>query len=189
MKKALAAALILALLAAVPAFADEAMYRQAGQHFEKGLYYTAREEFLQSQWGNWEEWAAACILPWPENGEIWQGDPGPEKDVRVVFDVEQEEKSAHFFRVFRDGLAVSEVFVGGPGKIELDLAAGTYEIWMGMGSQWFGRAEIFGSDGIYQTMAISDDGSSEVELKSNYAYDIYIGPRKPEPPPRWEEFK
>ena len=148
MKKTLAAAMILALLTAVPASADEALYRQAEQHLEEGYYYTAREEFLQSQWEDWEERAAECILPWPENGEIWQNDPGLEKDVQLVLEVKQDEDSASFFRVFRDGLAVSELFVGGSGKIRLELAAGFYEIWMGKGTQWFGSAELFVGSGV-----------------------------------------
>ena len=191
MKKTLAAAMILALLTAVPASADEALYRQAEQHLEEGYYYTAREEFFQSEWGDWEERAAECILPWPENGEIWQNDPGLEKDVQLVLEVKQDEDKASFFRVFRDGLAISEVFVGGPGKIRLELAAGIYEIWMGKGTQWFGRAELFGNDGYYQTMTFSSTSSRIVEMKPNNIYTLYIGPRehKPEPPFPWNDFQ
>ena len=188
MKKTLAAAMILALLTAVPASADEALYRQAEQHLEEGYYYTAREEFLQSQWGDWEERAAECILPWPENGEIWQNDPGLEKDVQLVLEVKQDEDSASFFRVFRDGLAVSELFVGGSGKIRLELAAGFYEIWMGKGTQWFGSAELFGNNGYYQTMTVDDTGSRVIEMKPNYIYSFYIGPRVPEHDP-WHDFQ
>ena len=190
MKKVLAAAMILALLTAVPASADEALYRQAEQHLEEGYYYTAREEFLQSQWEDWEERAAECILPWPENGEIWQNDPGLEKDVQLVLEVKQDEDSASFFRVFRDGLAVSELFVGGSGKIRLELAAGFYEIWMGKGTQWFCSAELFGNNGYYQTMTVDDTGSRVIEMKPNYIYSFYIGPKKhePEPPITWRDF-
>ena len=153
---------------------DEGLYRQAEQHFAEGLYYTASQEFRKSLFGDWAERAAACVLPWPENGEVWQNDPDRNNECRIIIKVSQEEDRAFFARLYRDGEAVSGLFIGGTGEASADLSAGVYTIRIGFGTTWYSGRELFGKPGIYQTLLLDDSYQEPIEIKAGYAFTLTI---------------
>ena len=154
--------------------ADENLYRQAQMHFDEELYYTARREFLQSLWGDWNERAADCIRSWPENGTVWEKNLSSGRDTQLTIRVNQPEDSAFFARLYLDGQACSGLFIGGTGEATASLPGGTYSIKAGSGGVWYGARELFGESAAYQSMTFDENGSETVELESGYAYTLEI---------------
>ena len=161
--------------------ADEALYRQAEEHFAEGLYYTACQEFRKSLYGDWAERAAACILPWPENGEVWQNDPDRKEEMRVTIQVEHlSDDKACFVRLYREDEPVSGLFISGSGEASVDLSAGAYMFRIGFGSLWYGGRELFGKTGSYnalfwdETPVWDSPTIHTVELKAGFSHKITI---------------
>lgn len=175
------------------AAADESLYRQAEKHFDEQLYYTAQREFLQSLWGDWLERAAACELPWPENGAAWRAEQAAKADARLIIQIDQPEDSAFFARLYRDGKACVGLFVAGPGTASAEIPAGEYAIKAGSGSVWYGGREVFGPGAAYQYMTFDEDGCETVRFEAGYAYTLSISVETAEPgsgvgsePESWE---
>ena len=162
----------------VAAAADESLYRQAEQHYGDELFFTAHQEFLDSKWGDWNERAAACVQPWPENGEVWKNYLVPAAGTQLTIQVNQPEDSAFFARLYRDGEAYCGLFIGGSGEATADLPGGTYSIKVGSGSTWFGGRELFGKHAAYQAMIFDENGTETVELESGRAYTLSINVEK-----------
>ena len=165
-------------MAQADAAADQDLYQQAEKHYAEELYFTARQEFLDSLWGDWNERAAACIQPWPKNGEAWHKYLIPGTGTQLTIRVNQPEDSAFFARLYRDGEAYCGLFIGGEGEATTDLPAGTYSIKAGSGSIWYGGRELFGKYAAYQAMTFDESGTETVEFEDGRAYTLSINVEK-----------
>ena len=141
----------------------------------QGKYYSAKQAFARSRWGDWEARAEACVQPWPKNGQLWKNSDVRGSGTRLTIRSKADADTALLCRIYReDGMPVASLFIGGSGKASVSLPPGTYVIKDGVGKTWYGAEEAFGNEGFYETM-LFDDGSSTVKLKNRYAYTITVG--------------
>lgn len=151
-------------------------YRQALQYLKDEKYFSAWEAFNASDAEDAAERAAACIQPWPANGEIWRDRSIGNGNMQLTLTVNQPDEQAMLFRIMKDGEAVSCLFIGGTGSATVMLPGGTYTIKDGTGVEWYGVREAFGWYGSYETMTFGngDEEEEEVELAAGYAYTLQI---------------
>ena len=140
----------------------------------QGRYYSARRLFIESKWEDWNERAAACVQPWPEDGRLWRNSKVGGGSVELIFKVKGDPDTAMLVKIYKaDGTLAACLFIDGSGKASVSLPSGTYVIKDGYGSAWYGMEEAFGREGVYETM-LFDGGEEQVKLKSNYRYTITI---------------
>ena len=153
----------------------EALYNEAMFLYEEEKYYSARQAFLMSEFGNWEEMAEKCIRDWPQPGEIWRDRSQWLQDMELTIVIDQPEDTAMFVRIFKDKAPVSYLFISGPESVTVRLPGnGYYEIKDGIGTTWYGIKEAFGPEGSYESMTFDEQGTETVYLKSYYAYTLSI---------------
>ena len=153
----------------------EDIYNEAMVLYKEEKYYSARQLFIESQFGDWEEMADKCVQKWPANGEIWRDRSQWLQDMDLTININQPEDTAMYIRLYKNNALVSALFVGGPGKITAHLPGnGYYTIKDGVGTDWYGMKEVFGREGSYETMTFDESGTEEVYLQSYYEYTISI---------------
>lgn len=140
----------------------------------QGKYYTAKCRFAQSGWGDWEDRAAACVQPWPKNGQLYKNPDVGGSSTQLTVKVNTSSDNAMYVKIYtKDDVLARTLFIGGTGRATTKLPAGTYVIKDGTGKDWYGEAEAFGDDAYYEIMTFNG-GQTEVELKRNYASTITI---------------
>lgn len=150
-------------------------YDEAMALFNDERYYSSRQAFIESQYGDWEEYAEKCIRQRPSTGELWHDPAIWVKDMSLTFQIDQPDDTSIFIRLYKDGNPVSYLFVAGPGKFTVELPGnGYYTIKDGIGITWYGAKEAFGPDGSYETMTFDDNGAEKIYLQSYYEYTISI---------------
>ncbi len=150
-------------------------YDEAMALYNDEKYYSARQAFLASGYGDWEDMAAKCIRRLPSTGELWHDPNTWVRDMYLTFRIDQPADTSIFFRLYKDNKPVSYVFVAGPGETTVELPGnGYYMIKDGVGTTWYGQKEAFGPGGTYQVMTFDDSGTEKVYLQSGYQYTISI---------------
>ena len=156
----------------------KAEYDRASALFAEGKYYSAKEAFENSSYGDWKERAEACVQPMPETGEIWHDENMTSDQMRLDFDVnETNENVGRYIAVYtEDKELVETVFVKGTGTVETWLPGGNYYVKDASGTEWYGETELFGRDGEYETMVFDEvDGDRYLTvLEEGYAWAITI---------------
>ncbi len=154
---------------------DKSLYDKAYSLYQNGKYFNAHELFVQSQYGDWERMAKKCIRRWPKNGEVWHDDTQWLRDTHLTFKVEQSDDTAVFIRIYKDNAPLSYVFVGGTDTVTVGVPGNQkYTIKDGVGSDWFGMTDTFGTTGAYETMTFEPNDSETVFLMARYNYTITI---------------
>ena len=150
-------------------------YNAAMDLFNDGKYYSARQEFLESKYGDWQDMAEKCIRSRPSTGELWHDPNIWVKDMYLTFRIDQPEDTSIFIRLYKDGNPVSYLFVAGPGEVTAQLPGnGYYTVRDGIGTTWYGEKEAFGPDGSYEIMTFDAAGTEQIYLQSYYEYTISI---------------
>lgn len=153
----------------------EDRYNAAMALYNEEKYYSARQAFIESQYGDWQEMAEKCIQKRPSTGELWHDPSIWVQDMSLTFRIEQPDDTSIFLRLYKDGKPVSYVFVAGAGETTVWLPGnGYYRIKDGVGTEWYGTKEAFGPDGSYESMTFDDAGTEQVYLQSYYEYTISI---------------
>ncbi len=156
-------------------YGNEDLYNEAMSLYNDERYYSARQAFIESEYGDWEEMAEKCLQDWPAAGEIWRDRSQWLQDMELTIVVEQPADTGMFIRIFKDNAPVSYLFLSGSDKVTVRLPGnGYYVIKDGVGYNWYGMKEAFGSEGTYETMTFDDAGTEKVYLQSNYAYTLSI---------------
>ena len=91
----------------------------------QGKYASAKDMFEQSQWGDWEARAAACVQPWPKNGVLYKNPDvkGSSTELTVKFNTEPD--TAMLVKIYTaDGVLARTMFIGGTGKATCQPARG-----------------------------------------------------------------
>lgn len=158
--------------------AAKAEYERACALYDQGKYYSAKEAFENSAYGDWEQRAAECVQPMPETGELFH-DPDMTSDNMILnFIVNEEDTSkGTFISVYtKDKKLVETVFVKGGGTVETWLPDGEYYIKDSIGTEWYGEDEQFGANGYYESMVFNEveDDPLLTTLEENYQWDITI---------------
>ena len=155
--------------------AADPRYEEAMALFNEEKYYSARQAFIESQYGDWEEMAAKCVRERPSAGELWHDPATKSKEISLTFRIDQPEDQSIFIRIFKYGKPVSNLFVPGPGNVTVKLpGTSLYTIRDGIGRVWYGEKEAFGREGSYETMIFDDKGKETIFLESGYEYTISI---------------
>ena len=153
-------------------------YERASVLFAEGKYFSAKEAFESSGYGDWEERAAACVQPMPETGEIWHNENMKSDQMRLDFDVNEiDENVGRYIAVYtEDKELVETLFVKGSGTVETWLPGGNYYVKDASGTAWYGETELFGRDGEYETMVFDEvEGDRYLTvLEEGYAWAITI---------------
>ena len=153
----------------------EDRYNAAMALYNDEKYYSARQAFIESQYGDWQTMAEKCIRRRPSTGELWHDPAIWVKDMSLTFRIDQPDDTSIFLRLYKDGKPVSYVFVAGSGEATVQLPGnGYYKIKDGIGTEWYGEKEAFGPDGSYETMTFDDAGTEQVYLQSYYEYTLSI---------------
>ncbi len=161
------------------------MYTEGGNEYDyirgcvlvmQEKYYSARECFEESHFGDWEKRAQACVQKWPKNGQLYKDSRIKGGGMELTVSVNARDRnSAMYVKIYlEDGTLASTLFIGGTGKAKTKLPGGVYVIKDGTGTDWYGPEEAFGKYGSYETMTFDDRGTAEVELKSGHAYTITV---------------
>lgn len=142
----------------------------------KGQYYNAKQAFESSRWGDYSSRAASCAQSWPKTGQIYKNKSVKGSGVTLIVKVSgMSEDTGMLVKIYKtDNTLVSCLFIAGNGKASTKLPKGTYIIKRGIGSDWYGMEDAFGSSGLYQTMTFNG-GDTTVTLKSGYEYTITVG--------------
>ena len=173
-------------------------YMRACALVARGKYFSARQLFERSAYGDWEARAEACVQPWPRNGVLYKNPAvkGSSTELTVKFNTDPD--TAMLVKVYTtDGTLARTLFIGGTGKATTSLPAGTYIIKDGTGRNWYGEEEAFGQrpEGYYEIMTF-DNGAQEVQLKKNYSSTITVNVQEGDPTGKgvgadredWEDF-
>ena len=138
-----------------------------------GRFYTARRDFIESQWGDWQARAEACEQPWPGNGQIYKDSAVKGGAVQLTVQVNDETEATLVKIYMEDGALAAALFIGGAGSATTFLPGGSYTIRDGRGKTWFGLAEAFGDGGTYETLTF-EDGAQAVSLEAGRGYAVTI---------------
>ncbi len=152
-------------------------YLQACLLAAQGRYYSAREMFEKSGYGDSAERAASCAEPLPETGELRHHPDIQGSDVSLTFTVHTTDESrGTCFKVFNpDGKEICTVLVRGGDSATVHVPAGTYRIMDGTGYEWYGSTETFGPDGKYAWLTFSEDENSRYDAVLDYgAYELEV---------------
>ena len=145
-------------------------------------YYSARESFEDSRFGDWEKRAGACVQKWPKNGQLYKNSNIKGSGMELTVSVNADKKSAMLVKIYTtDGTLVASLFIGGTGKAKTKLPGGVYIIKDGSGTDWYGPEEAFGKTGSYETMTFDNYGNAEVELKNGHSYTITVNVKEINP--------
>ena len=160
---------------------DEYLYMNACALYAQERYYSAKQMFEYSEYGDWEERAASCVQPWPKNGVLYKNSSvkGSSTELTVKFNTDPD--TAMLVKIYTEsGVLARTMFIGGTGKATTSLPAGTYLIKDGTGHEWYGEKESFGEDGYYEIMTF-DGGQQYVKLKKNYSSTITVNVEEQDP--------
>ena len=160
---------------AEPVYGDKELYDKAMALYKEEKYFSARQAFLMSGYDDCEEWAEKCIQAWPATGEVWHDRSQWLQDMELTIVVNQPEDAGMLIRIYKDKAPVSYLFLAGSDSVTVRLPGnGYYEIRDGVGYNWYGIKEAFGSDGVYEAMTFDENGTEKVFLQSYYAYTLSI---------------
>ena len=126
--------------------------------YAQGRYYSAKEAFEYSQYKDYQERAAACVQPWPGNGELWHNSSYYSQSMYLSFQINSYDESiGRYFKVFaEDGTLAACLFITGSGTVSTSLPGGIYKIMDATGDTWYGTSEAFGPDGYYEYMVFDE---------------------------------
>ncbi len=136
----------------------KAEYDRACDLYDEGKYYSAKEAFEKSAYGDWEQRAAGCVQPMPETGELFH-DPDMTSDNMILNFIVNEEDASEgtYISVYtKDRKLVETLFVKGSGTVETWLPGGEYYVKDSTGTEWYGEDEQFGPNGHYETMVFNE---------------------------------
>ncbi len=153
-------------------------YDRACALHDEGKFYSAKQAFEKSAYGDWEQRAAACVQPMPETGELFH-DPNMTSDNMILnFIVNEDDASkGTCISVYtKDKKLAETLFVKGSGTIETRLPGGEYYVKDSSGIEWYGEDEQFGPEGHYETMVFNTvEGDPYLTaLEEGYQWDITI---------------
>lgn len=158
----------------VPITGKEA-YDDAMALFREEKYYSAWKAFTDSQYEDWQDWADKCPQEKPATGETWHASDQWLQDMELTIRVDQSPSSDMFFRIYKEGVLVSNVYISGSDEVTVKLPGNArYTIKDGVGRTWYGEKEAFGKTGSYETMTFDEKGTDTVYLQSGYAYTLSI---------------
>ena len=132
-------------------------YMLGCSYYAQGRYYSAKEAFESSQYSDYEERAAACEQPFPQNGEL-KHNPNYQGSASLTIEVNSNDSTeGHYFVLCTEDLTfVSGLFITGSGKATTYFPGGIYKVLEFSGDTWYGDIENFGPDG-YQEILIFDE--------------------------------
>ena len=179
------AALLPGLLAAVhPEEAEALLGERLGGEYQyirgcalelQGKYYSARQAFEASGWGDWEERAAACGPKRPRTGLLYKNPGVKNGPVQVTVRLEGDGERALLVKLYDEGDKLARsLFIGGSGKASASLPEGSYAFRIGLGETWYGEQEAFGPEGDYSAF-VFDGGKCRLELEKNDTLSITVG--------------
>lgn len=156
----------------------KAEYDRACALYDEGKYYSAKEAFEKSAYGDWEQRAAACVQPMPETGELFH-DPNMTSDKMILNFIvnEDDANKGWYISVYtKDKKLAETLFVKGGGTIETWLPGGEYYVKDSCGTEWYGEDEQFGPNGRYESMVFNEvEGDPYLTvLEEGYQWDITI---------------
>ncbi|MBQ6509398.1 MAG: hypothetical protein IJI07_07985 [Flexilinea sp.] len=150
-------------------------YDEAMAFFREEKYYSAWKAFTDSQYEDWNDWADKCPQEKPDTGETWHDPDQWLQDMELTIRVDQSPSSDMFFRIYKEGRLISNVYISGSDEVTVKLPGNAdYTIKDGIGRTWYGEKEAFGKTGSYETMTFDEKGTETVYLKSGYAYTLSI---------------
>ena len=126
-------------------------------YYAQGKYYSAKEAFENSQYKDYEQRAAACVQPWPQNG-VLKHDPNYNGGASLTIEVNSSDADlGHYFILCTEDLNfVSGLFITGSGSATTYFPGGVYKVLEFSGDTWYGDLENFGPDGHREIMVFDE---------------------------------
>jgi len=156
---------------------DEMWYTIGCAWMNKGRYWLAYKAFENSSFKNSSKKAQKCIQSTPVSKEIYRSEGYDACRASVYLRRQLDKDSMSVLRIFdaENGILVSTLVLTAKGKTTTDLPVGSYYFYLGRGSQWFGKTDMFGENGEYCRLIVN--GSETVEVKMGHQYDFYVNPK------------
>ena len=146
--------------------------------YVKGLYYSARDAFEESNYRDYEYRARSCVQPFPQNGELWHNGSLYSQSMYLTFVInDYDVNKGTCFEVLTDeGTPACLLFVNGNGSVTTSLPGGVYRIREASGSEWYGTREYFGREGSYEYLTFDEyeDDPYRTFLEGGYEWTISI---------------
>ena len=153
---------------------NEFVYMQACSCWLDENYYHARVLFEQSGgYKNADSRALNCVLTMPETGVLLGNTGAAGSNATLTIQVNNPDTSAvTCAKVYTaDDVLTACLIVRGTDSAKVVLPPGEYRIISGTGYRWYGINDMFGDEGLYETL-LFDSGNQTMELRSGYDYTI-----------------
>ena len=144
-------------------------YNKAMEYYENGEYYKAMKQFETiTYFKDSEEMAKACPQELPETGDCMVNDGSIELEIYAPSGI----KSLIIRFYDSDGDVCAQVFLRPDESVTLYVAADTYTIKVGYGTEWYGETDLFGESGRYTQLNNGDD--PEFTFQYGYWYQLEL---------------
>ena len=142
----------------------------------RGKHYSAKKQFdTLNTYKDGAARAQACIIDWPQNGLLEQGQGFGAEDCLLTVRTSRPRERATYMKVLRGGKMVCSLFIAGTAEVSVTLPKGTYSFLTSVGSTWYGPVEGFGDSGdcFYQQLSFGD--KERVDFKQDKQYTLILG--------------
>ena len=160
-----------------PDYDKQVRYVIGSRHMETGDYFSAKKQFdTLGDYRDSAARAAECVQQWPRDGAIVRDSAFDQIDCQLTLKTNRGAEQATYFKLYSGEVLVCGVFVAGTGEAVINLPKGTYSCKAGVGRNWYGPKEAFGTgeDAYYQALTFSD-GAETALLRENYRYTLTLG--------------
>ena len=132
-------------------------YLMGCAYYAQGKYYSAKEAFENSQYDDYEQRAADCVQPFPQDGEL-RHNPDYYGNASLTYEVNNSDESlGHYFILCTENMDfVTGVFIGGNGTAATYFPGGEYKVLEYSGDTWYGDIDTFGPDGYREIMIFNE---------------------------------
>lgn len=146
-------------------------YKSAEEYFANGEFYKAKKLYLAADpYEDAAEKADACEQPMPDNGAFKSGNGSA-----AVFTIKNSNGDQSVFVKLYDASenAVGKVFISAGKSATINMAAGSYSIKVGYGTQWYGETDLFGDKGSYQQLM--NGSETTFKIQGGYTHTLSLG--------------
>jgi len=149
-------------------------YEAAEEALASGENYTAFKFFRNlGEYRDAAQRADKCVIV-QKTGEIYRNS-AYKKSISVQFR-QPKDGFATYWRIYSGDTLVAAAYANPGDRVSISLPVGVYSLQVACGTRWFGETDMFGDEGDYYRLTISNDTMSDangdLKIKSGYRYWI-----------------
>ena len=150
-------------------------YSAADAAYNAGRYYEAYKVFISlGDFKDANRRAGLCTREYPSTGEVFRDRDYSGTNVALRIETPSDDRRPTFVKIYsEDGVHISSIFINGGDSPRVRIPAGTYMIRAAYGSDWFGFEDMFGDNGVYQTL-LFEGNATTIRLQRNHEYTLTL---------------